>query len=195
MRRFASLVFLSCLIILLSSPVVHAQLTPFLGQIMIVPYNFAPNGWAFCDGSLLSVSENTALFSLLGTTYGGNGTSTFALPDLRGRAPIGAGEGPGLSSYTLGMQGGVEQVTLTLSQIPNHSHVAMAAASVANTGSPLGAYWGMPRALLYSSSAPAVEMSTGALGSTGGGTPVSVLKPYLVMNYIIALQGVYPSHS
>ena len=97
---------------------------PFLGQLMLVPYNFAPRGWAFCEGQLLPISQYSALFSLLGTTYGGDGRTTFGLPDLRGRVPIGAGQGPGLSNYVLGAKSGVEQVTLTGSQIPSHSHAA-----------------------------------------------------------------------
>src|SRR5215475_4971153 len=95
---------------------------PFLGQIMLVPYNFAPRGWAFCNGQLLSISQNTALFSLLGTTYGGNGQTTFALPDLRGRVPLSSGQGPGLSNYNLGQSGGQETVTLTGNQMPAHQH-------------------------------------------------------------------------
>lgn len=160
---------------------------------MIVPYNFAPEGWQFCNGQLLSISEFDVLFNLIGTTYGGDGQTTFALPDLRGRVPIGMGTGPGLSPYPLGQMGGVENVTLTLSQIPSHTHVPMGAASVANTGSPTNAAWAMPRVLLYSSSAPEVPMSMEALGSTGGGQPHDNLKPYLVMNYVIAIYGIYPS--
>jgi microcystin-dependent protein len=196
MRRSASLLFLICLIALFRSPMACAQgANPYLGQLMIVPYNFAPMGWALCQGQLLSISQNTALFSLLGTFYGGDGITTFALPDLRGRAPIGVGQGPSLQPYNQGETGGEETVTLTLSQIPNHSHMPTGAASAANTGSPGGAYWAMPRALLYSSSAPVVDMSAGALGSTGGGQPHDNMKPFLVMNYIIALQGVYPPRS
>jgi microcystin-dependent protein len=195
MRCSTSILILICLIALFNAPVARAQATGFVGQIMIVPYNFAPTGWALCQGQLLPISQNTALFSLLGTLYGGDGITTFALPDLRGRAPVGAGQGPGLQLYDQGEISGEETVTLTLSQIPNHSHVPMGAASVANTGSPGGAYWAMPRALLYSSSAPVVDMSPGALGSTGGGQPHDNMKPYLVMNYIIALQGVFPARS
>ena len=193
MRRSVSLLFLAGLMALFHSSPAQAQSDPFLGQIMIVPYNFAPTGWQFCDGQILSIAQNTALFSLLGTTFGGDGRTTFALPDLRGRAPIGTGQGPGLQLYDLGQTGGVEEVTLTLSQIPSHTHVPMGAAAVANTGSPAGAFWAMPRALLYSSVAPSAAMSTEALGSTGGGHPHDNLKPYLVMTYIIATQGIFPS--
>jgi len=197
MRRFIQLIsfFLGCFLYLGYCPAVRAQVEPFLGQLMITPYNFAPRGWAMCNGQLLPINENTALFALLGTFYGGDGIRTFALPDLRGRAPIGFGQGPGLSSYDIGQQGGEEQVTLTISQIPNHTHTAMAAASVANTGSPAGAYWAMPRALLYSSSAPNVDMNANALASTGGGQPHDNRKPFLVVNYVIALQGIFPSRN
>ncbi|MGA8223298.1 MAG: tail fiber protein [Candidatus Acidiferrales bacterium] len=184
------LVSLACLF---SSPPALAQLEPFLGQIMIVPYNFAPRGWETCDGQIMSISQNTALFSLLGTTYGGDGRTTFALPDLRGRVPIGMGQGPGLSNYVQGETGGEETVTLTLSQIPSHTHVPQGSPTVANTGSPAGANWAMPRVLLYSSGAPSVGMSGAALGSTGGNQPHDNMKPYLVMTYVIAVTGVFPS--
>lgn len=195
MRRFVSLLFLACLAALLQASAAQAQATPLLGQIMIVPYNFAPQGWATCDGQVMSITQNTALFSLLGTTFGGDGRQTFALPDLRGRVPIGMGQGPGLSSYDLGQTGGQEIVTLTLAQIPSHTHVPMGSASVANTGAPSGAAWGTPRALLYSSVAPAVPMNGPAIGSTGGGQPHDNMKPYLVMTYVIATQGIYPSRN
>jgi microcystin-dependent protein len=193
MRRSASLLFLASAFCLFSSPAARAQVEPFIGQIMIVPYNFAPRNWALCNGQLLSIAQNQALFAVLGTTFGGDGQTTFALPDLRGRAPIHAGQAPGLQPYTLGSPGGEEFVTLTLSQIPSHTHVPMGAPSVASTGSPGGAYWAMPRALLYSSSAPETAMNTGAIGSTGGGQPLDIRKPYLVMNYVIAVVGIFPS--
>ena len=195
MRRSVSLLFLATLLGLFHPSPAKAQATPFLGQVMIVPFQFAPKGWAMCSGQLLSISQNTALFALLGTTFGGDGRTTFALPDLRGRAPIGMGQGPGLQPYDLGETGGVEEVTLTLSQIPSHTHVAMGATAVANTGSPAGASWAMPRALLYSSIAPSVPMSTEALGSTGGGQPHENRKPYVVMTYVIAIQGIFPSRN
>jgi microcystin-dependent protein len=194
MRRATLLLLLATFACLFSSPTALAQaLGPFLGQIMIVPYNFAPRGWQTCDGQLMSIAQNTALFSLLGTTYGGDGRTTFALPDLRGRVPIGMGQGPGLISYNEGDQGGEETVTLTLFQIPNHTHVPLGSPTVANTGSPAGANWAMPRVLLYSSGAPSVVMSGAALGSTGGNQPHDNMKPYLVMTYIIAIVGIFPS--
>lgn len=195
MRRSALLMFFTGLLTALGSPAVKAQTEPFIGQILIVPYNFAPRGFAMCNGQLLSIAQNTALFSLLGTYYGGDGKTNFALPDLQGRVPIGMGQGPGLSPYNLGQSGGEESVTLTLNQIPSHSHVPMAGASPANSGSPTGNYWSMPRVLLYSSSAPDTSMNPAALGMTGGGQPHENRKPYLVMTYVIALQGIYPPRS
>jgi microcystin-dependent protein len=195
MRRSGLLLLLASVFGLFSSPAAHAQATPYVGQIMIVGFNFAPKGWATCDGQLLSISQNAALFSLLGTFYGGDGKSNFALPDLRGRVPIGWGQGPGLQLHDQGETGGEETVTLTLSQIPSHTHTAMGAASVANTGSPSNAYWAMPRALLYSAAAPNTAMNGAALDTVGGGQPHDNMKPYLVMTYVIALEGVFPPRS
>ncbi len=199
MRRFGLLLLLASVLCLFGPPAAHAQTQPFLGQILIVPYNFAPLGFADCDGQLLSISSNTALFSLLGTYYGGDGIHTFALPDLQGRVPIGQGTGPGLSPYVVGENGGEESVTLLLSQIPSHSHGAMGAASTANTGSPLNAYWATPRALLYSAAAPNVAMNPLALGTAGGlagvTQPHENRKPFLVMRYVIAMQGIFPARS
>jgi microcystin-dependent protein len=171
-----------------------AQAEPFLGQIAIVPYNFAPIGWAFCQGQLLSIAQNTALFSLLGTTYGGDGRSTFGLPDLRGRVPVGQGQGPGLSVIELGQVGGAESVTLTVAQLPAHSHPLMAstleAAVVSPTGSVLGSKARVP---LYSGASDLTTMAPASIGETGGNQPVPVRDPYLGLNYIIALQGIFPS--
>jgi microcystin-dependent protein len=165
----------------------------YLGSIALVAFNFAPVGWATCDGQLLSIAQNTALFSLLGTTYGGNGTTNFSLPDLRGRVPVGFGQGPGLSPYNLGDRAGTETVTLSLSQIPAHSHTPVGSSSPANTGSVSNTYWATPRLLLYSSDAPSVPMNGIAIGSTGGNQGHDNLKPLLVVNYIIALEGIYPA--
>jgi microcystin-dependent protein len=166
----------------------------FLGSIIIVSFDFAPKGFAMCNGQLLPINQNQALFALLGTTYGGDGRTTFALPDLRGRAPIHQGQGPGLQNYFEGQKGGEEAVTLSLSQIPNHSHTAMSSTSPANTGAVAGASWGRPRVLLYSASAPSTPLSSAALLSTGGNQPHENRKPFLVLNYAIALQGIFPSH-
>lgn len=172
----------------------EAGLDPFIGEIMLFAGNFAPRGWAFCDGQILSISQNTALFSLLGTTYGGNGVTTFALPDLRGRAPVHFGQGAGLSSYVLGQKAGVEAVTLGVNEIPAHTHQAFADANNGTTDSPVGALparnpAGMP---VYGTTANAA-MAAGHLATVGGGQPHTNLPPYLVLNYCIALTGIFPS--
>ena len=192
MRRPAWLM-LAFLVSISLAPISSAQ--RLLGSIIIVPYNFAPRGFAPCDGQLLPINQNQALFSLLGTTYGGDGIQTFALPDLRGRAPIHRGQGPGLQNYDQGQNGGEETVTLDITQIPNHSHIAMASTSPANTGSVAGASWGRPRVLLYSASAPSTPMSSAALAPAGGSQPHDNLKPFLVVNYAVALQGIFPSRN
>jgi microcystin-dependent protein len=169
---------------------------PFVAEIRIFPFNFAPNGWAWCDGQPLPLSQNTALFSLLGTTYGGNGKSNFALPDLQGNAPMFWGQGPGLSLYDLGQTGGSQTVTLLESEIPSHSHGLMAAAQIATSGVPspsvgLGRSRGMN---LYQSNTTqnVVQMSPSALGPAGGSLPHNNMMPYLTFYFCIALQGVFP---
>lgn len=164
---------------------------PYLGEIISVPFGFAPKGWALCEGQLLAISQNTALFSLLGTTFGGNGTSTFALPDLRGRTPIGAGQGPGLNNYDLGETGGEETVTLQVSQIPAHTHPVFASSNVASLANPGGNVWAAQSQLLIYSSGNSTTMAP--VGSTGGGQPHDNLSPYITINYIIALQGIFPT--
>lgn len=169
---------------------------PFVGQIDIVPYNFAPFGWALCQGQLLPIAQNTALFSLLGTQYGGDGMTTFALPDFRGRMAIGQGQGPGLEPYIIGETGGEESVTLTLSQLPVHSHAAMGSSTSATTLGPTGSEWATTTTYLYSSTATTlVPMNNGAIGAMGGGQPHENRPPYLVMTFIIALQGIYPARN
>lgn len=183
-------------------------LEPFIGEICIVPYNFEPRGYAFTNGQLLPIAQNTALFSLLGTTYGGNGQTTFALPDTRGRVIVGAGQGPGLSNYSLGQTGGAETTTLTVSNLPPHNHTASTTATArgtATTGSadgPGGNTWAAkPRGAQYGSVAPDVDMHAGnivastSVGTTGGGTAFSIAQPYVTLNYIIALQGIFPSRN
>jgi microcystin-dependent protein len=185
----------------------HAS-DPFIAEIIMFGGNFAPRNWAFCDGQLLSIASNTALFSLLGTTYGGDGRTTFGLPDLRGRVPIHPGNGPGLSSYRLGQRGGVENVTLTTSQMPSHTHAAAATADLVGTSSrgtslsPAGKSLGSERRTrLYSTAAPDAPMSAGSVlvnvtnSSAGGGQSHTNVQPYLAVNFIIALQGVFPSRS
>jgi len=169
--------------------------TPFLGEIDLVAFNFAPQGWAFCDGQLVAIQQNTALFSLLGTNFGGDGITTFALPDLRGRRAIGQGQGPGLQNYDVGQAGGEETVTLTLNQIPVHSHSFAASGAPGGSKGPGGNFWGSASQVnLYSTPGhgPA-NMAPQAIGATGVGGPHDNMPPYLVMNYIIALQGIFPS--
>jgi microcystin-dependent protein len=177
----------------------HAQGDQFVGQIDIVAFNFAPEGWAFCQGQLMPISENPALFELIGTTYGGDGQDTFALPDLRGRMAIHQGQGPGLSNYVMGQVGGVEQVTLTLNQIPSHTHTAMGSSAPATTlgpGSSGGSEWATTTTFLYSSTGSnLVAMGGGTIGAAGGGQPHDNMPPYLVMNFIISLFGIFPSQN
>ncbi|MCA1242817.1 tail fiber protein [Stappia stellulata] len=168
---------------------------PFIAEIRIFAGNFAPRSWAFCNGQLLPVSQNTALFSLIGTTYGGDGRSTTALPNLEGRAPMHPGRGPGLTSRRLGQRGGVEMVTLTEAQMPNHKHTPMAAPNQALVSTP-SSTTSLARsrfANAYHSSASLVNMT--ALPSAGGSQAHNNMQPYLTMNFIIALQGLYPSRS
>ena len=168
---------------------------PFVAEIRIFPFNFAPKGWAWCDGQLLPLSQNTALFSLLGTTYGGNGKSNFALPDLQGRAPMHPGQGPGLSLHDLGETGGSETVTLLESEIPAHSHALMCLPAPADTADNrnnsfariIGASPYLPPA-----GAPLVSMANQALAPAGGDQPHNNLQPYLTFYFNIALQGVFP---
>lgn len=159
-------------------------------------FNFAPRNWAFCDGQLLPIAQNTALFSLLGTTYGGDGRTTFGLPDLRGRVPLhdGSGTGPGLSSYSLGQQGGLETVTLTAQQIPPHNHLQACSSDDPNSGSPAGNFPAAVSPPIYSSGANAAMANT-AVGNAGGGQQHENRQPYLAINFCIALQGVFPSRN
>lgn len=171
---------------------------PFTAEIRIFAGNFAPRGWAFCDGQLLPIAQNTALFSLIGTTYGGDGRSTTALPNLQGRAPMHPGRGPGLTARRLGQRIGAETVTLSEAQIPSHSHTARATTSGANTNIPTNttalARSGGDR--LYTSTTTAnVDMASETLSTTGGGQAHTNLQPFLVLNFIIALVGLYPSRS
>ena len=173
---------------------------PFIGQITMFGGNFAPRGWAFCDGQLLAISQNTALFSILGTTYGGDGVSTFALPDLRGRASIHPGHGPGLSQYHLGEKGGAETVTLTTAQIPSHSHALNINSSNGNTANGTNAVLAgfgtsAPPVGNFTSSAPNAAASATSISNTGGSQAHSNVQPFLCVNFIIATVGIYPSRS
>lgn len=171
---------------------------PFVAEIRIFPFNFAPKGWAWCDGQLLPLSQNTALFSLLGTTYGGNGKSNFALPDLQGRAPMQPGQGPGLSLHDLGETGGSATVTLLESEIPMHSHTLlgnvapgdMNVATSASLARGVGAQLYVP-----SAGAPLTNMAAEALAPSGGDQPHNNMQPYLTFYFCIALEGVFPQRS
>jgi microcystin-dependent protein len=168
---------------------------PFVAEIRIFPFNFAPTGWAFCNGQLLPISQNTALFSLLGTTYGGDGKSTFALPDLQGSAPIHQGQGPGLSQYFLGEASGSEAVTLIQTEMPAHKHQASGVSGSGPT-SPANNTWGSASGRTppptYVNGVPNVTMGFAALSIAGGSLPHNNMQPYLVLNFCIAMQGVYP---
>jgi microcystin-dependent protein len=169
---------------------------PFVAEIRIFPFNFAPKGWAFCDGQLMPISQNTALFSLLGTTYGGDGKSTFALPDLQGRAPMHPGQGPGLSLHDLGEESGSETVTLLESEIPSHNHALMASTQPGEDAAPnpSEALARSVGASLYQSTTNTnlVQLAFSAISPTGGDQPHNNMMPYLTFNFCIALQGVFP---
>jgi len=170
----------------------------YLGEIRMVGFTFAPYGWALCNGQILSISQNTALFSLLGTYYGGNGTSTFALPNLQGNAPMHQGNGAGLTPRVIGEIGGETAVTVLTTQMPLHTHVAQnAAASTSGTPGPTVIFGGGGRGKepAYAPAGTHVLMSAQAVGTTGGNQPHNNMPPYLTMNFVIALQGVYPARS
>jgi microcystin-dependent protein len=208
---------------------------PFIGQIITVGFDFAPRGWAKCDGQLLAISQNTALFSLLGTTYGGDGRTTFGLPDLKGRVPMHEGDGPGLSPKRLGERGGRENVTLTTDQMPRHKHTATLTSSsttpitatatlhvkngLGNSDDannnylaigeakdgrdtyPISNGYSTTSTSTMNSEAVKVKIAGGSIAGgvsveyTGGGQPISIMQPYLVLNYVIALQGIFPSRN
>ena len=168
---------------------------PFLGQISIFGFNFAPRGWAMCNGQILPIAQNTALFSLLGTTYGGNGQTTFALPDLRSRVPVHEGQGPGLSSYDLGQAGGTETVTLTVNELAAHSHpYTVDGASTPTSKSPSGNYSAAFGTTAYGSTGD-LEMGPDQTGNTGNSQPHNNIQPYLTLNFCIALEGIFPSRN
>lgn len=167
---------------------------PFVAEIRIFAGNFAPKGWARCDGQLLPISQNTALFSLLGTFYGGDGKSTFALPNLEGSAPIHQGQGPGLSDYFLGQASGSQFVTLLSSEMPLHAHSSVGADVQGNVSSPAQNFFaGDSTVRQWVSSNPNSDMSVQTVGLTGGSLPHNNMQPYLVLMFIIAMQGVFPA--
>ncbi|HTC95662.1 MAG TPA: tail fiber protein [Terriglobales bacterium] len=165
--------------------------SPFIGEIRMFGGNFAPVGWAFCNGALIPISENDALFNLIGTTYGGDGVSTFALPNLQSRVPVHVGPG-----FALGQSGGAETVTLTTSQIPAHSHVPQGFSGVGNQSSPGSGVWASSSpATYYGDTAPSVAMDPAAIGSAGGSQPHDNMVPFLVINFILSLFGIFPSQT
>jgi microcystin-dependent protein len=192
---------------------------PYLAMICVFGFNFAPTGWALCNGALLSIAQNSAVFSLVGVTYGGNGQTTFAIPDLRGRVPVGIGQSPGLSQYDWGQMGGVESVTLTTSQIPMHTHAMTHTLTAAPKASTQAATSNVPAAINVPAALPTIGAGVNTFtvngyntapdvtllpadvsgsivaGVSGGSQPHSILQPYLAVNYCLAMQGIYPSRS
>jgi microcystin-dependent protein len=170
---------------------------PFLGELRLAGFSFAPVGWAQANGQILSISQNTALFSLLGTNFGGNGTNNFALPNLQGSIPVGAGQGAGLSPYNVGETGGVTSVTLLQSQIPAHNHAVKADSTPANQQSPANNAFAKADTsagnLYTTNTSPTSAMNPGILSLYGGSLSHTNLMPYLTLNWIIALQGVFPT--
>ena len=172
--------------------------SPFVAEIRIFGFNFAPKGWAFCNGQILPLSQNTALFSLLGTTYGGDGKSNFALPNLQGSAPLQQGQGAGLSLYDLGQTGGEQAVTLLDSEMPSHTHTVQADTAAGTLIPPTGAAWATPGAgrnvnIYHVSDANNVLMNPLGVSVAGGSQPHNNMPPYLGLNFCIALQGIFPA--
>lgn len=167
---------------------------PFVGEIRLFAGNFEPNGWAFCDGRLLAIAENVVLFQLLGTTYGGDGVQTFALPDLRGRVPVHQGPGPG-ANHVIGERAGTETVTLTTPQLPPHTHTLRASTAAASLTTPAGNLLAGTAVASYDNTAAGTPMATGAIAAAGGSQPHENVAPSLVLNYIIALFGIFPSQN
>ena len=173
---------------------------PFLGQILQAAFNIVPKGWAACSAQLLSIQQNAALFSLLGTTYGGNGVQTFGLPDLRGRVAVGPGQGPGLSNYVLGQQGGAQTVTMLPSNLPLHNHLFAANSQAGTQPGPGGnalAKGGVLQGnnLLSYGAAAGVTMNSSTIAANGSSQPISIIQPYNTLQYVIALQGTFPTRN
>jgi microcystin-dependent protein len=175
----------------------------FIGSIVLFAGNFAPRGWSFCQGQILPIAQNTALFSLLGTTYGGNGQTTFALPDLRGRVPVGSGQGPGLSSWQAGEMNGTETVTLLSTEMPAHNHVVQVSTGEADTATASNNYLATTNAMFGAdpipvntyNGAPGGILAPGTIGNSGGNQPHTNIQPSLCLNYIICLEGIFPSRN
>jgi microcystin-dependent protein len=168
---------------------------PFIGEIRMFAGNFAPVGWALCDGQLLAISENEALFTLIGTIYGGDGQITFGLPDLRGRIPIHRGAGPGLSSRTVGERGGTEDITLTINQMPSHAHAMFATDDLAGRGDPSASLRARGEFPAYTDPSALVRMQSDTIANVGSSQPHVNVQPFLCVHFIIALFGIFPSRS
>lgn len=176
--------------------------TPFLGMLALFGFNFQPSGWTYCNGQLISISQNSALFALLGTTFGGDGINTFALPDLRGRIPVGMGTGPGLSNYQMGQMAGSENVTLLSTQMPQHNHIMTASGNGPTQATASGASLASevrggvnPMPVVYANGATTPVNMASATSLAGGNQPHDNLQPYLAVNYCIALEGIFPSRN
>jgi microcystin-dependent protein len=167
---------------------------PYIGEIRMVGFNFPPVGWALCNGQQLPIDQNSALFTLIGTTYGGDGQTTFNLPDLRGRFPLHWGQGPGLSPYVIGQVSGSEAITLTANQIPPHNHVPRCNSNTGDQGGPANDFWAAPAQQLYSDTAPTVSMNPNLIAQAGTPTPAphDNMNPLQVISFIIALVGIFP---
>jgi microcystin-dependent protein len=168
---------------------------PFVAEIRMFGFNFAPNGWATCDGQFVPIQQNTALFSLLGTNFGGNGTSTFGLPNLQGSAPLHWGQGPGLSDYVVGETTGIGSVTLLTTEMPSHQHAVQANGRLAESVSPNGQNLARGESSAYTNATPNTSLSPLGMSNVGGSQPHNNLQPYLVVNFCIALQGIFPPRS
>ena len=173
-------------------------MNPFIGQILMVGFNFAPVGWALCNGQLLPIAQYTALFSLLGTMYGGDGRTNFALPNLQGRVPIHQGNSAGTSNYVIGESGGIEHVTLLVNNLPAHSHTANCSTMPGSNADPAKGFWAQVNTATttpsYATSSNA-QMAPTAIATTGGNQPITVVQPFLCVNFIIALEGIFPSRN
>lgn len=170
---------------------------PYVGELRIFAGNFAPVGWSFCEGQLMPISENETLFNLIGTTYGGDGEETFALPDLRGRIPLHMGQGPGIANnYQIGEKAGAEEVTLSPSQIPSHTHALLGSAGNGSQSTPeSNVLASSTLARLYTGNTPNLAMAPNSISAAGGSMPHSNMQPYLCVNYIISLFGVFPTQN
>jgi microcystin-dependent protein len=170
----------------------------FVGEVRIFPFNFPPAGWAFCDGQLLPISQYTALFSLLGTQFGGDGRTTFALPNLQGKVPVDFGQGPGLTPYNMGDSSGASAVTLLNSEMPTHNHTAHCNSALGSKPKPNNNYWASDAAGILTQYAPAgdgSQMNVQAISIVGGSQPHNNMQPFLTMNFCIALQGIFPARA